>query len=126
MSVPVFDTIEQEVEHLRKQVSDLQAHNNQALAAKRIVALAGDYCLDKWGRDYKARGRKLLEESAELMVRLSNEWELKQHGKKAVCEEIGDVQIVLWSIARLLEVDATECALDKFPQVVAKFGVVTK
>lgn len=124
--VSPFETVEQEVEHLRKQVSELQAHNNRALFAKRLATEAGEYCLAKWGKDYKARGRKLLEEAAELMVRLSNEWELKQHGKSKAAEEIGDVQIVLWSIAQLLELDATECAAAKFKQVVAKFGVVTK
>lgn len=35
MSVPAFDTIEQEVQHLREQVKELFRHNNKALESNR-------------------------------------------------------------------------------------------
>jgi len=35
MSVPAFDTIEQEVRHLREQVKELFRHNNEALQSNR-------------------------------------------------------------------------------------------
>ncbi len=111
-----------EIRELRKQRDELHAHNNKALFARRLAKEAGEYCLAKWGRDYKKRGRKLLEESAELMVSLSDEWKLKQYGKISASNEIGDVQIVLWSIGELLGVDVNEAALRKFNEVREKHG----
>lgn len=105
---------------LRAQRDRMHRESNKALEQTRFFAEAGKALTEKYGGDLKARGRKLLEESAELMVEIANEWSLKQRGMEAARKEIGDVLLVLCTIAYRLNFVLIECGKEKFAEVMKR------
>lgn len=105
---------------LRAQRDRMHRESNRALEQTRFFAEAGKALTEKYGGDLKARGRKLLEESAELMSEIANEWKLKQCGTEAARREVGDVLLVLCTIAYRLNCEPVECGKEKFAEVMKR------
>lgn len=105
---------------LRAMRDRMQRESNKALEQTRFFAEAGEALTEKYGGDLKARGRKLLEESAELMIEIANEWKLKQCGMEAARREVGDVLLVLCTIAYRINADPVECGREKFAEVMKR------
>lgn len=112
--------LERELEELRRFRDSAQTESNRDVELRRLMRTVGEYVCSRWPGDPKQRGRKLLEEAAELSVNLSDQWRMKQYGLQHVSDEIGDVLIVLASICHMLRIDPGKAMADKFSEVQSK------